>query len=132
MAVNIALHNDMLASSVMMRIKDAYGYTDQEFYDKYSISRSTFHYHGGASPSIAWNDVQEIQSFNKYTEHAVKIKVPDYPTEGYNQHSHTSEFDGGAIAGLIGVHTHKSSKQADGGLCFAVFHPSTQFVVEWE
>lgn len=133
MSKEIALANNLIASAVMQSIKESRNYSDEELYSKFSIPVSIFHFHGGESPEIAWNNVQASIYYNTYSDRPDKIEIPAYPTEGYNQHSHTSEFDGGAIAGLLGVHTHKSSKQADGGLAFAVFAPSSGVnMVDWE
>lgn len=125
MVKGLRIPNELLASSVMQSIKDTEGYNDEEFYDKFSISKDMFHYHAGESSQIAWNDIQAISYINKYSDRPNKIAIPRYPTEGYNQHSHTSEYDGGIITGMLGVHTHKSSKQMDGGLCYAILAPST-------
>lgn len=132
MANYIARPKNLVASSVMTAIKEAYGYNDEDFYNHFSMPTAMIHFHGGDNPEIAWNDVQAIQSINKYNENIKKIPVPSYPTEGYNQHSHTSEYDGGVITGMLGVHNHKSNKSADGGLAFAIFAPSTMYVLDWQ
>jgi hypothetical protein len=86
---------------------------------------SKIHFHDGSDAPIAFNDVQAIKSYNDHflNDGSPKMPVPDTPTEGYNQHHHTSEFDGGFIPGAQGIHDHRDNDH--GGFAFAVFHPAT-------
>lgn len=68
MANYIARPKNLVASSVMTAIKEAYGYNDEDFYNHFSMPTAMIHFHGGDNPEIAWNDVQAIQSINKYNE----------------------------------------------------------------
>lgn len=80
------------------------------------------HFHDGMQSPIAWNDVQAINYYNEFSADITNLVVPDAPTEGYNKHYHTSEYDGGYLPGL-GVHDHRDNNH--GGFCYAVFHPAT-------
>lgn len=101
-----------------------------------------FHFHtprtGG---EIIWNNIQLIAAINSHVDqlnkavnpqikhstdgqrHVPYIKVPANPTIGFNQHHHTSEYDGGFIFGG-NLHDHRDN--ANGGFAYAVYHPGTQ------
>lgn len=93
--------------------------------------REYLHGHGPGNP-IVWNNVQEAKVYNAQISALKKTaQDPDnlfykvtyaYPTVGYNQHHHTSEFDGGLVYGA-GLHAH--SGPSDAGFAFAVYHPGT-------
>ena len=112
--------NRVLASAAAAAIKASLGISDYAMKNDMTLSPSLMHFHGGLGAPIAWNDVQEIEYINRYSNQK-KITVPEYPTAGYNQHGHTSEFDGGLIAGL-GAHTHNGT---DSNFAFAIFYPAT-------
>ena len=98
--------------------------------EKTSIMLSSLHRHDALEETIAWNDVQAILARNALAE-IHQLEVPSEATEGYNQHHHTSEFDGGLIPGVRGMHDHRDNK--NGGFAFAVFHPATQVPqMPWE
>jgi hypothetical protein len=121
----------ILASKALATIKAHFGWSDSLLNSQAGIPPSLFHYHGGAGAPIAWNDVQEVDYFNRYAGLDSKIEVPSYPSVGYNQHSHTSEYDGGVLPGITGNHTHSSAR--NGGLCFAVLYPATGVPqADWE
>lgn len=129
----IGIPKKWLASNICALMKTAYDMSDDGMRSYAFTDTSQYHFHGGMSPAIAWNDVQEANLINEYfrdsTEHV--ILVPSYPTEGYNQHSHTSEYDGGVLPGVLGAHTHKDNR--NGGFAFAVFYPSTGVPLsDWE
>lgn len=128
----LAIPASILASKVLMLMKQRMGYSDSEISTGVgSVSTGIFHFHGGVGFPIAWNDVQEINYFNQHVVNGQKLPVPSFPSAGYNQHSHTSEYDGGVLPGITGNHTHSSNRS--GGLAFAVFAPSTGFPqADWE
>ena len=113
----------VLASKALSVMKSHFGWSDSYINNRAGIPPSLFHFHGGAGSPIAWNDVQEVDFFNKYAGLDSKLPVPAFPSVGYNQHSHTSEYDGGVLPGITGNHTHASSRS--GGFAFAVFYPAT-------
>jgi len=91
-------------------------------------------YHGHTpkdGSEIIWNNIQQAKLFNAQIEILKRthetpenlhyLKVPLLPTVGYNQHYHTSEFDGGYVYGG-GLHSHLGN--FDGGYCFATYAPS--------
>ena len=121
----------VLASKALEVMKSTLGISDSYINNRGGITPSSFHFHGGASAPIAWNDVQEIDFHNKYIGLDKKLPVPSYPSVGYNQHSHTSEYDGGVLPGITGNHTHASARS--GGLSFACFYPATGIPqADWE
>ena len=127
----VKLPRKFLASNISALIKRTYNLSDAEMESYAFMTTSQFHFHGGQSTEIAWNDVHEAGLINEYSGGLRKILIPSYPTEGYNQHSHTSEYDGGVIAGVNGSHTHTSNKT--GGFAFAVFYPATGVPLsDWE
>jgi hypothetical protein len=127
----IKLPASVLASKALAVMKEHFGWSDSLINSQAGIPASLVHFHGGAGSPIAWNDVQEIDYFNKYASLDRKMSVPSFPSVGYNQHSHTSEYDGGVLPGITGNHTHASSKS--GGLAFAVLYPATGVPqADWE
>lgn len=121
----------VLASRALATMKEHFGWNDSYLNNQVEVPVSLFHFHGGAGAPIAWNDVQEIDYFNRFAGLDRKMPVPSFPTAGYNQHSHTSEYDGGVLPGLTGNHTHASARS--GGLCFAVLYPATGIPqADWE
>jgi len=125
------IFTDFLKSSPFAMIKKTYGWSDEQLNSDSSYPNSLFHFHGGTSPGISWNDVQEIMLINKYAGLPIKIDVPLRPTEGYNQHGHTSEFDGGSLPGITGNHDHRNSM--NGGFSYSVMYPSTGVPqADWE
>ena len=119
----MAVPASVLASKALSVMKAAYKWNDTYLSSESGVPASLFHFHGGASAPIAWNDVQEINYFNLDASGNRKLTVPSYPSIGYNQHSHTSEYDGGVLPGITGNHTHSSNRT--GGFAFAVFYPAT-------
>ena len=119
----IAIPASILASKTLAVMKSHFGWSDTELSTMGAMPPSLLHFHGGAGAPIAWNDVQEVNYFNIYATPGRKMPVPSFPTVGYNQHSHTSEYDGGVLPGITGNHTHASSRS--GGFAFAVFYPAT-------
>jgi hypothetical protein len=121
MTKDIGIPAEFLASNVFAAIKASYGFSDEKLANDASMPTNIFHYHGGMCPSIVWNDVQEIILINKYSNLPKKIPIPSFPTDGYNQHSHTSEYDGGVLPTSGGK-----------GFNFAVFYPATGVAqAEW-
>lgn len=131
MSSDMNIFSQFLASSVLAKAKSDLGISDARMRTDGNMSTSIFHFHGGASPPIAWNDVQEASYINTYSGLKKKISVPSYPTEGYNQHHHTSEYDGGVLPGVTGNHTHKDNR--NGGFAFAIFAPASGIPMsDWE
>lgn len=127
----ICIPASILASKMFAVMKSSYGWNDVKIKEDVNISPDVFHFHGGASSPIAWNDVQEINYYNQYCGGLKKLNVPSFPSQGYNQHSHTSEYDGGVLPGITGNHSHASNRS--GGLAFACFYPATGLPLsEWE
>ena len=127
----IRLPASVLASKALATMKAHFGWSDSLINSQAGIPPSLFHFHGGAGSPIAWNDVQEIDYFNRFVGLDRKMAVPAYPSVGYNQHSHTSEYDGGVLPGITGNHTHASGRS--GGLAFACFYPATGLPqADWE
>lgn len=85
-----------------------------------TIPYSFLHFHDDSGAPIAWNDVQAIMFFNQV--YNADLQVPLTATEGYNQHGHSSQYDGGWVPGR-GIHDHRDN--ANGGFAFAVYHPGT-------
>jgi hypothetical protein len=103
-----------------------------EFAVGVGLDISLLHQHDGSMMEIAWNDVQAILNENRIVRNneAPLIQVPDEASEGYNQHHHTSQYDGGTIFGM-GPHCHTGPR--DGNFCFSVFYPSTMApLMAWE
>ena len=126
----IKKHPDFRASKVEQLTNQATGTSDDM--DVY-MSTYLVHHHDGSMGQIVWNDVQAIMAKNKYIRagRVSLLPVPETATEGYNQHHHTSEFDGGIIPGIMGVHDHRDN--VHGGFAFAVFHPATSVpLAVWE
>lgn len=107
------------ASAVMRAIFLALEYTD---HDKANavVPLAFLHFHDGSSVPIAWNDAHAIQLRNQYLNES--MPVPLTATEGYNEHGHTSPYDGGFIPGR-GIHDHRDN--LNGGFCFSVYAPGT-------
>lgn len=126
----VVKHPDFLASAVDIAISEAVGGAgDQDVY----MSSTLVHHHDGGMGQIVWNDVQAIMAKNRYVRkgRGVLVPVPEVATEGYNQHHHTSEFDGGVIVGAKPVHNHVDN--AHGGFAYAVFAPATSVpFMTWE
>lgn len=99
------------------------------------------HWHTPSSGGeICWNDLQYIARLNasiyqqnhttdKYNraldgelDHIPYIAASSNPTQGYNVHHHTSEFDGGLVLGG-GMHDHRNN--TNGGYAYSVYHPGT-------
>jgi hypothetical protein len=98
------------------------------------IDQLLLHFHGGLNSPISWNDKMDAELWNTYIS-AVggdrKTPVPVIPTEGYNKHYHTSEFDGGMLPGIMNVHDHRDNY--NGGFAFAVFAPATPLpMISWD
>ena len=89
------------------------------------ITNSIYSSHDDSHIPISWNDVQAIQTYNEFVlqQQSIKIPVPEEATEGYNQHYHTSDYDGGLLPAVMGVHDHRDNRH--GGFAFAVMAPST-------
>lgn len=130
----IQIPKKWLASNICALMKRDMKLSDEGIKSYAFTDTSQYHFHGGMSPAIAWNDVQEANLINEYfssEDATAKILIPSYPTEGYNQHSHTSEYDGGVLPGVMGAHTHKDNR--NGGFAFAVFYPATGVPLsDWE
>lgn len=129
----LKLSEEQLTKALIKAIRDVQGSTDEQLAEKLSTSISSMHFHDGSQSPIAWNDVQAILYWNKYVlrNKGALLQVPTTASEGYNQHHHTSEYDGGKIAGIMGVHNHMNN--AHGGFCFACFHPGTDISqAKWE
>ena len=121
------------ASNIARLNRELYGYNDADALEEVGISLESMHMHDGRTMPLAWNDVQAAMFQNLYLHggEAPLLRVPDTATEGYNQHHHTSEFDGGVIAGVGGIHDHRDNKH--GGFAYAVFHPGTSVpMAPWE
>ena len=121
----IRKHADFVASVTEQLQRKAAGISDADADDVYMLA-SLVHFHDGGMGQIAWNDVQAAQYKNRYLRKGrdALLKVEASASEGYNQHHHTSEFDGGIIPGVMGNHDHRDN--AHGGFAFAVFHPATK------
>ena len=129
----VKLLAEQVASALVQAIESSRGITDEDAIKKFSVLMGNLHFHDGSQSPIAWNDVQAILYWNKYVlrNSGKLLEVPVTATEGYNQHHHTSEFDGGKIAGIMGVHDHRDNNH--GGFAFAVFHPATDVPqAKWE
>lgn len=109
----------------------------------FQFSETAFNIHGHTPSSggkICWNDLQLVNMYNSIirqvnkavhellavadgtVDHIPYIASPPNPTQGYNTHHHTSEYDGGLIFGG-GLHDHRDMSQA--GYAYAVYHPAT-------
>ena len=108
-----------LASGLVRAIADAQGLTSDER-SRWRINEALIHFHDDSHCGIAWNDVQAIVMYNEVT--GQDVPVPLTATEGYNNHFHRSQFDGGFIPGM-GPPDHRDNN--NGGYCFAIFHPGT-------
>jgi hypothetical protein len=109
-----------LASSLIRNIVTAQGLTAQQTLQLREHETVT-HFHDDSTNQIAWNDIQAILMYNEAT--AEGVPVPLVASEGYNQHYHTSDFDGGFIPGM-GLHDHRDNVTGC-GYTFAVWHPGT-------
>ena len=116
---SIPANAQQLAAYTLQALFLAHGYTDQ---DKASTQVPTafLHWHDDASSPIAWNNVQAVMLMNRLT--GSSLQVPLIATEGYNQHGHNSQMDGGMLPGR-GIHNHADN--LSGGLAFACYHPGT-------
>jgi hypothetical protein len=110
-----------LASGFLKALAAANGISDEEL-RQWRLDLTKVHFHDKSQAEIAWNDVQAIQMFNAIM--GEDVPVPAMPTEGSNQHYHTSEYDGGWIPGM-GPHDHRDGSPMYGGFAFAVYHPGT-------
>lgn len=109
-----------LASGLIQAIVSAHGLSQTQT-NQLRHDRSVTHFHDASTNGIAWNDVMAILMYNEAT--GENIPVPLVASEGYNQHGHTSPFDGGWIPGM-GIHDHRDPVTGC-GFAFAVFHPGT-------
>jgi hypothetical protein len=117
---NLVLHTaKQLASGLLRAIVDAHGLSDAEKEQK-RFHGAKIHFHDDSQYPIAWNDIQAILSWNEAM--GDQLPVPMVASEGYNQHGHTSPYDGGWIPGM-GPHDHRDN--FNGGFAFACFHPGT-------
>lgn len=107
------------ASALMQAIFLARDLSDEEK-AWFRVPHAFLHFHDASSVPLAWNDIQAIRFYNEY--YNANLPVPLVATEGYNQHGHTSDYDGGWIPGR-GLHDHRDNN--NGGFAFAVFHPGT-------
>jgi hypothetical protein len=107
------------ASNIGAMVAEAQGIPPEQRGDQ-TIPTSQLHFHDGAQAPIAWNDVQAAQYRQRYL--GQDVPVPLTAAEGYNQHGHTSQYDGGFIPGM-GPHDHRDN--FNGGLAFACYHPGT-------
>jgi len=124
---------EQLRSALMQALKVMMSLNDEDMENQVAIDSDSMHFHDGSQAPIAWNDVQAILYWNEYSKgnEGALLPVPDTASEGYNQHHHTSEFDGGLIPGVLGVHDHRDNQ--NGGLAFACFHPATSLPqAAWE
>jgi hypothetical protein len=117
----VRLTAEALATNIAQLIRSVNGDDDETAAQHYHMLLSMMHQHDGRQPSIAWNDVQAVVGYNKMTRGS-KIEVPATATEGYNLHHHTSDYDGGAIAGVRGQHCH--TRPEEGGFAFATWAPT--------
>ena len=102
----------------MQAIFAARGVTDSQRQERL-IDIAQLHMHDASQGEIVWNDVQAIQRHNEMF--ADDLPVPLTASEGYNQHGHSSPYDGG----FIGLHVHNHVDNFSGGLAFACYHPGT-------
>ena len=109
-----------LASGLVRTMADAYGASRTDL-QRWRIPQSALHFHDNSTSQIAFNDVQAVMLHNEAM--GTTLPVPLMPTEGYNTHGHTSQFDGGWIPGA-GPHDHRDN--FNGGFAFAIFHPGTR------
>ena len=107
-----------LASGLLRTIAAMQGTTAAE-QQNWRMDIRNVHFHDASQSQIAFNDVQAIQMYNALT--GENLTVPDQASEGYNQHYHTSDFDGG----FIGTAAHNHYGPLNGGYAFAVFAPGT-------
>ena len=131
--MRVRLTNEQLSSKLIEALSERRDESLDTLRDKLSINTDTLQQHDKSHIPIAWNDVQAIRNFNKYIlrNTGALLKVPETATEGYNQHYHTSEFDGGVLPGAKGIHNHLDN--VNGGFAFAVFHPGTEVpIAKWE
>lgn len=121
----LKLSGEQLASALIRAIVALHKIGDKEAEDTMTREESSIHFHDGSQSPISWNDVQAIKYFNDYVlkGNGPLLELPTIATEAYNQHHHTSEFDGGVVPGVRGVHNHADND--NGGFSFAVFFPST-------
>jgi hypothetical protein len=109
-----------LASGLIQAIVTAHGLSQTQA-NQLRHDRSMIHFHDNSTNGIAWNDVMAILMYNEAT--GENIPVPQVASEGYNQHGHTSPFDGGWIPGM-GIHDHRDNVTGC-GFAFACYHPGT-------
>lgn len=128
----IRKHSKLLSSKISVGIRNADNISDEFASENISMSLDLMHFHGGDSPEIAFNDVQAAQLVNTFLREGKKaVVVPAYPTEAFNVHHHTSDYDGGVVSGIKGVHDHRD--MAHGGFAFAVFYPAIGVpMADWE
>jgi len=115
----ILLTPTALASAVMDAIF-TYEETPASTQSRARIHRLLLHFHDGAQSPIAWNDVEAVLYRNKFL--GTDMAVPLTATEGYHQHGHVGEYDGGYLPGRSN-HDHRDN--LNGGFAFAVYHPGT-------
>lgn len=107
------------ASNIGVQVADHLGIPEEQRPDQ-TIPVSALHFHDAAQSPIAWNDVQAAAYRRQYL--GMDLPIPISATEGYNQHGHTSQYDGGYIPGM-GPHDHRDN--FNGGFAFAVYHPGS-------
>ncbi|MEM8738089.1 MAG: hypothetical protein AAGG38_06375 [Planctomycetota bacterium] len=107
------------ASQIGNLVADYRGIPPEQRADQ-TIPVSQLHFHDDAQAPIAWNNVQAAAFRNAYL--GERMPIPLTASEGYNQHGHTSQFDGGFISGM-GPHDHRDN--FNGGYAWAVYHPGT-------
>ena len=118
---SVPFKNKQLSAKLMKAIQAVHSLSDEDLEMLFAVA-SPNHSHDGTQSPIAWNDVQAIRYYNEFSSDGLYLTLPTVPTEGYNKHYHTSEYDGGFLPGL-GIHDHRDN--AHGGFAFCVFHPAT-------
>jgi hypothetical protein len=121
------LTDDAALSVIIQAIMKLSGMTTDDAKARLAVELSSTHFHEGkTSPEIPWNDVQAIRSYNYHAKHDQPplLQVPLYASQGFNKHYHSSDFDGGMIPGVNGIHNHLDNLHG-GGFAYAVFYPSS-------
>lgn len=116
----IAKSAKQLSSGLVNAIALTYGLSQTQL-GQMRHSEQQVHFHDDSVNNIAWNDVQAILMYNEAT--GENLTVPAIASEGYNEHGHTSPFDGGWIPGM-GIHDHRDNVTGC-GYAFAIYHPGT-------
>lgn len=116
----ILMNAKQIASGLFQTLARSQGMTPDQQKTK-RINATQIHFHDDSTASIAWNDVDAVKSFNEHT--GANLPVPLLASQGYSQHHHTSEYDGGFVPVGGGVHDHRDN--FNGGFAFACYHPGT-------